>query len=68
MNRIRLILLPLILLLGACDPSPAGLDADTLRRQTHELIGQSAILGRAVFSQFLRPLGVRKSRHVLPSR
>ena len=45
-----------------------GLDPDALREQTHRLIGQSAILGRAVFSQFLRPLGVRKSRHVLPSR
>ena len=45
-----------------------GLDAETLRRQTHEHIGQSAILGRALFSQFLRPLGVKKSRHVLPSR
>jgi GMP synthase (glutamine-hydrolysing) len=45
-----------------------GLDADTVRRQTHERIGQSAILGRALFGQFLRPLGVKKSRHVLPSR
>jgi len=45
-----------------------GLDAETLRRQTHERIGQSAILGRALFGQFLRPLGVRRSRHVLPSR
>ena len=45
-----------------------GLDAATVKRQTHRLIGQSATLGRAVFSQFLRPLGVRRSRHVLPSR
>jgi GMP synthase (glutamine-hydrolysing) len=45
-----------------------GLDADTLRRETHQRIGQSAILGRALFGQFLRPLGVRRSRHVLPSR
>lgn len=43
-------------------------DAETIRRRTHELIGQSAILGRAIFGQFLRPLGLRRSRHVLPSR
>lgn len=41
---------------------------EDLRRQTHELIGQSATLGRALFGQFLRPLGVRNTRHVLPSR
>ena len=41
---------------------------EDLRRQTHELIGQSAILGRALFGQFLRPLGVRNTRHILPSR
>jgi GMP synthase (glutamine-hydrolysing) len=43
-------------------------DADTIRRQTHELIGQSADLSLEIFSQFLRPLGERRSRHVLPSR
>jgi GMP synthase (glutamine-hydrolysing) len=42
--------------------------AEELREATHRLIGQSATLGRAIFGQFLRPLGVRKSRHVLPSR
>lgn len=42
--------------------------ADEIRRQTHELIGQSETLGHAIFGQFLRPLGVKKSRHVLPSR
>lgn len=41
---------------------------DEIREQTHQLIGQSTTLGRALFGQFLRPLGVRKSRHVLPSR
>ena len=43
-------------------------DPETVRRETHQLIGQSATLGRALFGQFLRPLGVRRSRHVLPSR
>lgn len=42
--------------------------ADEIRQQTHELIGQSATLGQAIFGQFLRPLGMRNSRHVLPSR
>ena len=45
-----------------------GKTPDELREETHRLIGQSATLGRAIFGQFLRPLGVRKSRHVLPSR
>lgn len=43
-------------------------DPETVRRETHQLIGQSATLGRALFGQFLRPLGMRRSRHVLPSR
>ena len=42
--------------------------ADQVREETHRLIGQSATLGRALFGQFLRPLGVKRSRHVLPSR
>ena len=42
--------------------------AETIREETHRLIGQSTTLGRAIFGQFLRPLGVRNSRHVLPSR
>ncbi|MGD8347383.1 MAG: gamma-glutamyl-gamma-aminobutyrate hydrolase family protein [Lysobacterales bacterium] len=46
---------------GQCSPAE-------LREETRRLIGQSATLGRALFGQFLRPLGVRKSRHVLPSR
>lgn len=41
---------------------------EQIRQETHRLIGQSATLGRAVFGQFLRPLGVRNTRHVLPSR
>ena len=41
---------------------------EQIRQETHSLIGQSATLGRAVFGQFLRPLGVRNTRHVLPSR
>jgi GMP synthase (glutamine-hydrolysing) len=45
-----------------------GVRADEVRTQTHRLIGQSATLGRALFGQFLRPLGVKKSRQVLPSR
>jgi len=43
-------------------------DAEIIRRQTHELIGQSADLSFEIFGQFLRPLGERRSRHVLPSR
>ncbi|MEE4292721.1 MAG: gamma-glutamyl-gamma-aminobutyrate hydrolase family protein [Xanthomonadales bacterium] len=42
--------------------------AAELRAETHRLIGQSATLGRALFGQFLRPLGMRKSRQVLPSK
>ena len=42
--------------------------AATIQKQTHELIGQSAALSFEMFSQFLRPLGERNSRHVLPSR
>lgn len=42
--------------------------AEAVREETHRLIGQSTTLGRAVFGQFLRPLGTRKTRHVLPSR
>lgn len=45
-----------------------NISADTVREQTHQLIGQSATLGRAIFGQFLRPLGIRNSRQVLPSR
>jgi len=41
---------------------------EVVREETHRLIGQSATLGRALFGQFLRPLGVKRSRHVLPSR
>lgn len=43
-------------------------DAEVIREQTHRLIGQSAQLSSEVFGQFLRPLGERNSRHVLPSR
>lgn len=43
-------------------------DAESIRKQTHQLIGQSAKLSSEMFSQFLRPLGERNSRHVLPSR
>jgi GMP synthase (glutamine-hydrolysing) len=41
---------------------------EAVRQETHRLIGQSSTLGRAIFGQFLRPLGMRNSRHVLPSR
>lgn len=43
-------------------------NADTIREQTHNLIGQSTTLGQAIFGQFLRPLGGRRSRQILPSR
>ena len=42
--------------------------ADEVRVQTHHQIGPSTTLGRALFGQFLRPLGTKNSRHVLPSR
>ena len=43
-------------------------DATTIQQQTHQLIGLSADLSSEIFGQFLRPLGERRSRHVLPSR
>jgi GMP synthase (glutamine-hydrolysing) len=43
-------------------------EINTIRTQTHQLIGQSAKLSFEIFGQFLRPLGERRSRHVLPSR
>ena len=43
-------------------------NAETIRQQTHELIPQSAALSQEIFGQFLRPLGERRSRHILPSR
>ena len=45
-----------------------GSEAGAIRLQTHELIGQSTDLSFEIFGQFLRPLGERRSRHVLPSR
>lgn len=45
-----------------------GDDVETVRKQTHELIGQSADLSQEIFGQFLHPLGERRSRQVLPSR
>jgi len=45
-----------------------GKDAETIRRDTHELIGQSIQLSYEMFGQFLRPLGAPNLRHVLPSR
>ncbi len=43
-------------------------NAETIRKQTHELIGHSTDLSMKIFGQFLRRLGERRSRHVLPSR
>jgi GMP synthase (glutamine-hydrolysing) len=45
-----------------------GDDADEIRAQTHELIGQSVALSQQIFGGFLAPLGEARSRHVLPSR
>jgi len=45
-----------------------GQDAETIREQTHQLIGQSVKLSYNMFGQFLAPLGVPALRHVLPSR
>ena len=43
-------------------------DADTIRQQTHELIGNSMRLSQDVFGAFLKPLGAPATRHILPSR
>jgi len=43
-------------------------DADTIRRQTHELMKGSIALSKDVFGAFLKPLGAPATRHVLPSR
>jgi len=45
-----------------------GQDATAIREQTHKLIGQSVALSYEMFGQFLKPLGLPASRHVLPSR
>lgn len=45
-----------------------GDSVESVRRQTHELIGRSTELSHEIFGQFLHPLGERRSRHVLPSR
>jgi len=45
-----------------------GQDSAALRQQTHDLIGQSVALSYEMFGQFLKPLGLPASRHVLPSR
>jgi len=45
-----------------------GQDATAIREQTHELIGDSVALSYEMFGQFLKPLGLPASRHVLPSR
>jgi GMP synthase (glutamine-hydrolysing) len=46
----------------------SGQDAAAIRQQTHQMIGQSVALSYEMFGQFLKPLGVPASRHVLPSR
>lgn len=45
-----------------------GQDAAMIREQTHKLIGPSVALSYGMFGQFLKPLGLPASRHVLPSR
>jgi len=45
-----------------------GDDVQSIRKQTHELIGHSIALSKEVFGQFLAPLGEVTGRHVLPSR
>ena len=42
--------------------------AEDIRRDTHELIGDSIQLSQDVFGAFLKPLGERNFRAVLPSR
>ena len=43
-------------------------DDATIRHQTHNLIDYSIVLSQDIFSRFLKPLGERNRRHVLPSR
>lgn len=43
-------------------------DAETIRGQTHILIGDSIALSKDVFGAFLAPLGAPAARHILPSR
>ncbi len=45
-----------------------GQDVAAIREQTHQLIGQSVALSYEMFGQFLKPLGLPASRHLLPSR
>lgn len=43
-------------------------NAETIRRQTHQLIGQSAKFSHQIFGQFLHALDEQRSHYVLPSR
>jgi len=43
-------------------------DAETIREQTHALIGGSMALSKSVFGEFLKLLGNPAKRHILPSR
>lgn len=43
-------------------------DAETIRRHTHQFIGDSVALSHEVFGAFLDPLGAPAARHILPSR
>jgi GMP synthase (glutamine-hydrolysing) len=54
--------------LDEIDRSGVPHTAEDIRTQTHKLIGQSVELSYEVFGQFLKPMGQRASRHVLPSR
>ena len=45
-----------------------GQDAEMIRENTHQLIGNSVKLSYQIFGQFLKPLGEPRSRHILPSR
>jgi len=45
-----------------------GQDADAIREQTHQQIGQSIALSYEMFGQFLKPIGQPNLRHILPSR
>jgi GMP synthase (glutamine-hydrolysing) len=45
-----------------------GQDTETIREQTHRLIGQSVALSQEVFGGFLAPLGEPRGRQILPSR
>ncbi len=54
--------------LAELESSGVAQTAAQIRQQTHKLIRDSVALSQDVFGAFLKPLGERNFRHVLPSR